>query len=69
MWWSSLHHSLGRGRGGYQLRVEEIDGVVHVFYGEQLVRALVIDESRYNQPLGKRSLPRSTKPRSKPTKA
>lgn len=45
--------------GGYQLRITEIDGVVHIFYGEQLVRALVIDETRYNQPLGMHAIPRT----------
>jgi len=31
---------------GHELRVTEIDGVVHLFYGEQLVRALVPDPAR-----------------------
>ncbi|HLI75130.1 MAG TPA: IS481 family transposase [Acidimicrobiales bacterium] len=41
-----------------QLRITEIDGVVHCFYGDQLVRALVIDPDRQYQPLGQRHISR-----------
>jgi len=37
---------------GHRLRITEMDGVVQCFYGEQLVRALVIDPNRQFQPLG-----------------
>lgn len=39
---------------GLKLRVAEIDGVVHIFYGEQLVRALVPDPDRRFQGTGPR---------------
>jgi transposase InsO family protein len=38
----------------YRLRVTEIDGVVHVFYGEQLIRALVLDPDVDYHPIGRR---------------
>ena len=37
---------------GHELRVTEIDGVVHLFYGEQLVRAVVPDPDRRFQGTG-----------------
>jgi transposase InsO family protein len=49
-----FHVQVGSAWAGHQLRVTEIDGVVHCFYGEELVRALVLDESRSFQPLGAR---------------
>ena len=38
----------------YRLRMTEVDGVVHVFYGEQLIRALVLDPDVRYYPIGRR---------------
>lgn len=52
---------------GAHLRVVELDGVVHCFYGEQLVRALSVDTAQRYQRLGTRPIHyrprRSSKPR------
>jgi transposase InsO family protein len=37
----------------YRLRLVELDGVVHVFYGEQLIRALVLDPAIDYYPIGR----------------
>jgi transposase InsO family protein len=37
----------------HRLRLTEIDGVVHVFYGEQLIRALVLDPEVDYYPIGR----------------
>jgi transposase InsO family protein len=37
----------------YRLRMTEIDGIVHVFYGEQLVRALVLKPDISYYPIGR----------------
>jgi transposase InsO family protein len=49
----------------YRLRVTEIDGVVHIFYGEQLVRALVLDPAIHYYPIGRRRdrIPKGRKPK------
>lgn len=47
---------------GHLLRITEIDGVVHCFYGEQLVRALVIDPDREYQRKGSRTIQRGGRP-------
>jgi transposase InsO family protein len=57
--------NVGIGWAGHQLRITEIDGVVHCFYGEQLVRALVPDPTRGYQRVAARALPRG-KPRLAP---
>lgn len=38
----------------YRLRLIEIDGVVHIFYGEQLIRALVLDPAIGYYPIGRK---------------
>jgi len=48
---------------GHLLRITEIDGVVHCFYGEQLVRALVLDTDRTYQPKGTYNLQKGGRPR------
>ena len=48
---------------GHLLRITEIDGVVHCFYGEQLVRALVLDTDRTYQPKGTYNFQKGGRPR------
>ena len=53
---------------GHTVRVTEIDGVVHLFYGEHLVRALVPDPNRPFQGTGERSPVQRMRRRSTTTK-
>jgi transposase InsO family protein len=39
---------------GAKVRVIPVGGLIHIYYGEDLVRALAIDPARYSHPLGRR---------------
>jgi transposase InsO family protein len=41
-----------------QVRVIEVDRLVHIYHGDALIRALTIDPDRYYQPKGERQPPR-----------
>jgi hypothetical protein len=45
---------VGQRWAGARVRVIPVNGLVHIFYGEELVRVLAIDPTRYNQPIGRR---------------
>lgn len=62
---SYRRHSINVGTiwAGHLLRITEIDGVVHCFYGEQLVRALVVDMDQRYQRKGTYTIQRGGRPR------
>ncbi len=45
---------VGRRWAHGQVRVIPVGGLVHIYYGEELIRVLALDPASYNQPLGKR---------------
>lgn len=45
--------TVGRRWVGARVRVVPLNGLVHIYYGEQAIRVLAVDPTRYNQPLGK----------------
>lgn len=42
---------------GARVRVIPLNGLVHIYYGEEVVRVLAVDPTRYNQPLLKEVKP------------
>jgi transposase InsO family protein len=44
--------TVGRRWVGARVRIIPVNGLVHIYYGEQAIRVLAIDPTRYNQPLG-----------------
>jgi len=46
--------TIGKRWGGARVRVIPVNGLVHIFYGEELVRALAVDPDSYHHPLGRR---------------
>jgi transposase InsO family protein len=51
--YASKQIQVGRRFAGARVRVIPVGGLIHIYYGEELARALAIDPARYNQPLGK----------------
>jgi transposase InsO family protein len=45
--------TIGNRWAGAQVRIIPVNGLVHIFYGEELVRALALDPNGYHHPLGK----------------
>jgi transposase InsO family protein len=45
--------TVGRRWAGARVRVIPVGGLVHIYYGEELIRVLAIDPTRYHHPLGK----------------
>lgn len=46
--------TIGKRWAGARVRVIPVNGLVHIFYGEELVRALAVDPDGYHHPLGRR---------------
>jgi Integrase core domain len=46
--------TIGKRWAGAKVRVIPVNGLVHIFYGEELVRALAVDPNGYHHPLGRR---------------
>jgi transposase InsO family protein len=49
--------TVGRRWAGARVRIIPVNGLVHIFYGEELIRVLAIDPDSYNQPL-RRGMPK-----------
>jgi len=45
--------TIGRRWAHGRVRVIPVGGLVHIYYGEELVRVLVLDTTTRNAPLGK----------------
>ena len=57
--YDSKQITVGRRWAGARVRVIPVNGLVHVYYREELIRALALDANNYNYPLGRRRMPRT----------
>jgi hypothetical protein len=53
--YDSKQITVGRRWAGARVRVIPVNGLVHIYYREELIRALAISPDNYNYPLGRRT--------------